>query len=123
MNKIDNSIDHHDPFGFFVRQGDFQRKCYYSEILWVEADRCYSDIYRKGKSRISVVHPMASVEQMLPKEWFMRIHRSYIVNLRFVDGFVGNSVCIGEKMLPISAPYKESLYAYFHFLDSLRRKK
>lgn len=124
LTSDSDSLDRkrHVRDGFLVRQKERQMKCFYLEILWVEAARCYSDIYLKDKMYITVTHPLAMIEKNLPAEIFVRVHRSYIVNLRRVDGFIGNSVCIGTKIIPVSPQYREKLFSYFDFWDLVRRE-
>lgn len=104
----------------YIRDGEYRRKCFYSEILWVEADRCNCYIYRKGKSKLLVILPLAAMEKKLPSACFMRVHRSYIINIYEVDSFVGNAVYIGKEALPVSRRYRAELYAAYDFLESLR---
>ena len=108
---------------FFVRQGERRERCFYSEILYVEASGCYCYIYRRDKPRLSIAHPLLMLEPFLPEEMFKRVHRSYIVNLCEVDGFIGKALCIGKNVLPISPPYRTEVFGCFDFWDIVRKKK
>lgn len=74
---------------FFVRQGERRERCFYSEILYVEASGCYCYIHRRDKPRLSIAYPLLMLEPFLPVDMFRRVHRSYIVNLCEVDGLSG----------------------------------
>jgi DNA-binding LytR/AlgR family response regulator len=50
------------------------------------------------------------IEEILPKEDFIRIHRSYIVALDKIDSIERNRVKIGEELLPISDSYKDGFF-------------
>ena len=108
---------------FFVRQGERRERCFYSEILYVEASGCSCYIYRRDKPRLSIAHPLLMLAPFLPEEMFKRVHRSYIVNLCEVDGFIGKALCIGKNVLPISPPYRTEVFGYFDFWDIVRKKK
>jgi len=108
---------------FFVRQGERRERCFYSEILYVEASGCYCYIYRRDKPRLAIAHPLLRLESFLPGEMFRRIHRSYIVNLCEVDGFIGTAICIGKNVLPVSLPYRAEVFGCFDFWDIGRVKK
>ena len=56
-------------------------------------------------------------------EMFKRVHRSYIVNLCEVDGFIGKALCIGKNVFPISPPYRTEVFECFDFWDIVRKKK
>ena len=44
---------------FFVRQGEREgERCFYSEILYVEASGCYCYIHRRDKPRLSIAYPL-----------------------------------------------------------------
>lgn len=108
---------------FFVRQGERMEKCFYSEVLYVEASGCYSYIYRRDKPRLSIAYPLLVVEPWLPRDIFRRIHRSYIVNLREVEGFIGKAICIADRVLPVSPLYREEVFGCFLFWELKRKKK
>ena len=60
---------------FFVRQGERRERCFYSEILYVEASGCYCYIYRRDKPRLLIAHPLLMLEPFLPEDRFKRVHR------------------------------------------------
>lgn len=92
---------------FYLRQGERTERCFYSEILYVEASGCYCYIYRRDKLRLAIAHPLVMVEPLLPEGMFRRVHRSYIVNLREVECFIGKAICIANRVIPVSPPYRE----------------
>ena len=55
---------------------------------------------------------MKKIEESLPKPEFMRIHHSYIVHMKKIDGIDRFRVVIGDAMLPISDSYKTILQDY-----------
>lgn len=62
-----------------------------------------------GRSLI-ISFNLASVRHKLPENDFIRIHRSCIVNLRYVETLVGNSLKIGNELLAIGREYKDALF-------------
>jgi DNA-binding LytR/AlgR family response regulator len=59
---------------------------------------------------------MKGLESRLPQDTFIRIHRSYIINLDFIELLEDNSVAIGEKLIPIGASFREALMNRLNFL-------
>ena len=108
---------------FFVRQGERVERCFYTEIQYVEASGCYCYVYRRDKPRLSISRPLLAVESLLPPDMFRRVHRSYIVNLFEVEGFIGKAICIGKKVLPVSPPYREDVFGCFQFWDLKRERR
>lgn len=103
--------------GFFIHQKSRFRKVLFADILWVEASRSYSYLHLKDQSTLIVSYSMAGVKQKLPFGTFMQTHRSYLVNLTYVEGFIGNMLCIGKTKLPISKSHRKEVFSKFIILD------
>lgn len=97
---------------FFVKADKKLVKIHFDEILYIEGLKDYV-IIRKDIKRVITLQTMKSLEQKLPSHIFMRIHRSYIVNISKIKAVVGNSVEIIEKgqtkHLPVGKNYKDDL--------------
>lgn len=92
----------------------------YREIAFLKADRDYCFIHFRDGGKWLVVHPMKTVLQHLPASHFMRIHRSFTINLDCVTRFLGNTVYIGDHDFTVSPAYREALFGSFTFLGSVR---
>jgi DNA-binding LytR/AlgR family response regulator len=55
---------------------------------------------------------MKTLEDNLPAERFMRIHRSYIANMTSVTAIERSNILVGDKSLPISDTYKDKVLEY-----------
>ncbi|MCZ8022928.1 MAG: LytTR family DNA-binding domain-containing protein [Cyclobacteriaceae bacterium] len=85
------------------------------DILFIESIKDYVKVISKDKCTITK-QTMASLEDMLPKNNFIRIHRSFFVNVQAIESFTNQSVCIGKQELPIGPLYKNEL------MDRLKEK-
>lgn len=92
------------------------------EIAWLEADRGYTILHLTEERNITVSFNMTQVGKMLPKDDFIQIHRSYVVNLRHVSGKIGNCLKVGDKLLSIGREYRPDVMSRFLILG-VRRKK
>lgn len=79
-----------------------------SDIVWVEALGDYVTIHMADKKH-TVLATMKTIESKLPAEQFMRIHRSYIININKISNLDGNIVVLNKKLLPIGKSYKKGL--------------
>lgn len=86
-----------------------------TDILFVEALADYVVINTEAKKYI-VHHTMKGVEKKLPVGRFVRVHRSFIVNLERIDFIEDLSIHVKAKSIPIGASYKEKLYKTMNFL-------
>lgn len=93
---------------FFIKSDNKLIKIAYDEILFIEALQNYIAVHTKDHKYISYL-TFKSVESNLPVEHFLKIHKSYIVALRYVESIEGNLVKIGKNLLPIGRSYKEEV--------------
>jgi len=89
------------PEFIYVKSNSKKRKIYLEEITYIEALGDYVKIITNTRSFI-VLSTMKGMENRLPPKDFMRIHKSYIVNLRLIDRYDGSKVEIGNHILPLS---------------------
>lgn len=92
----------------FVRSHDKMVKVCINNILFIEAERNYCKIYCKDKEHL-LVTTLKYLEEKLPANNLMRIHRSFIVNLNHIDEIASNHVVIGKKAIPLSTELKKQL--------------
>jgi DNA-binding LytR/AlgR family response regulator len=75
------------------------------DILYVESIRDYIKVVTRSKTIISK-QSISSLEEFLPREAFIRIHRSYIVSLSKIESYTHELVEIARQQLPISRMYR-----------------
>jgi DNA-binding LytR/AlgR family response regulator len=79
------------------------------DILYIEALKDFSRIFIKDQSPLLIGDHLKAVENLLPHQQFMRIHRSYTISLNAITGIFGNTIEIGAIQLPVGASYKQEL--------------
>lgn len=77
------------------------------EVVWIEALGDYVNINLKDKKH-TVLTTMKTIESKL-NDNFMRVHRSYIVNLSKITNLDGNMLVVGKKLIPIGKSHKKLL--------------
>lgn len=94
----------------FLRVDGQIRQVPLDRILYVSGMKDYVMFYLEGEKRALVTHQtMKSVEEMLPADMFMRVHRSYIVALgkiRTIDR--NNCIYIGDEVIHVSEGYTDN---------------
>lgn len=114
LQSHDQMLDWNTPDqqsgSFFVRTNSILKKVNFRDILWIHADGNYSYIYTR-KQRFAVKISMKKFFEKLSSSQFVRIHKSFIVNLNYVEriDLMNNDLMIGEKVLPIGRVYKVML--------------
>jgi DNA-binding LytR/AlgR family response regulator len=81
-------------------------KMYIDEILFIESLKEYIRITTKDKS-ILTKFQLGQIEEMLAKNGFIRVHRSFLIAKNKVDAFSATDVEINGRQIPIGRSYKE----------------
>ncbi len=85
----------------FVKNRETMLKVAIKDIRYIEADRNYCRIFSSEKEYL-IVAPLKKIDEKLPQQHFLRIHRSYIINLSRIDEIGGTHVVISRKTIPMS---------------------
>lgn len=109
-NRSNENHENQNSDDYFFIKADYQvRKILFAEILYFEALKDYVKIYIKGENSPIVFHStLKSLLTKIPAKLFMRVHRSYIINLNNVETIERNHVIFGKNRIPISEQYRES---------------
>ncbi len=115
---VDNNTDQEQkdncssPFvlsdSIFVKRNDKMIKILIEDIYYFEADRNYCKIYSRNRECLLVM-TLKEIDRKLPEEHFLRVHRSYIVNLMHIDEVAGSHVVILKKAIPLSKSLRGKL--------------
>ena len=92
----------------FVRNKEKMVKIMVADILYIEADRNYCRIFTANKEYLLSI-TLKTIEEKFSEKTFVRIHRSYIVNLLHIDEVAESHVMITQRTVPMSAGMKEQL--------------
>ena len=93
------------PDYFFVKCDSKFEKVRYEEVLYVEALQNYVIIHLPGRKLITYL-TLSGLEAQLPKEKFMRVHKSFVVSLSKITAVDGNEIVIDTVKIPISRNLK-----------------
>ncbi|WP_229598672.1 LytR/AlgR family response regulator transcription factor [Runella limosa] len=80
-----------------------------SEIRYVEGLGNYVSIFTDDK-RIVTLLTIKELEERLPKTYFLRVHKSYIVALGKIQGIDGNQIMVAEGHIPLGDTYREAFF-------------
>lgn len=92
----------------FVKSNLKNLKVFISKINWIEAFGDYVKIITEEENHL-VLSTMKSFENELPKERFLRVHKSFIININKVQRFNSKFAEIGNTKIPLSRNKKEEL--------------
>ncbi|NQX81102.1 MAG: response regulator transcription factor [Flavobacteriaceae bacterium] len=113
-NNSNQSITNDDYI--FVKSEYKLIKIELKDIIYIEGLKDYVKYYTVNSEKaILSLKSMKSLEGELPNKNFMRIHRSFIVNLKKITTIERSRIVFGDKYIPISEKYKDN---FQKFIDS-----
>ncbi|WP_452224608.1 LytR/AlgR family response regulator transcription factor [Lacinutrix chionoecetis] len=89
----------------YVKVNKLMVKINYAELQYIEGLSNYIKIHT-SKSSYVVYEKMSDIINQLPGDQFMRIHKSYIINLKKVNAYTKEYVEIAKKHIPVSSTYR-----------------
>ena len=101
-------VEESNPY-IFVNANKKNIKIEFNEILYIESLKDYVKIYLTDQMVITK-NTISDFERKLPA-YFLRVHRSYIINKKRITAFTKHDIEIGEKEIPIGGSYKEMVIA------------
>ena len=101
------------PLDYIFVNADYSLiKIMLPDILWIEGLKDYLRVHLKGNAKPIVVRmAMKTMEDQLPPDQFVRIHRSHIVSKQHITAIRKNSIFIGETELAIGSNYQDVVTA------------
>lgn len=93
----------------FLKDGYVFRKVFFNEILYMESDANYITIHLENGSKIMVRFTMNEFLEQLDKSIFVRIHRSFVINIKMIGSVFPTEVSLKGVKVPIGKNYKDDL--------------
>lgn len=93
---------------FFIKCNNQIEKVFYSDLLYAEAMLNYVMLYTVGK-KMMVYVTIKSLEEQLPATIFIKVHKSFIVNINKIKSIEGNILDIGNEKITISQNLREKV--------------
>jgi DNA-binding LytR/AlgR family response regulator len=113
IEKVQEKTASENEFIFFKADKKIH-KFYFKEILFFEGSGNYVKIHIENATPLMVLEKLSDLEEKLPQNQFMRVHKSFIVNISHIKQIEGNMLKIKDKTVTISQSYKSNLEEYLN---------
>jgi len=96
---------------FITVKADYKLyKINYDDLLFIEGQHEYVTFHTKER-RITALFALKDLEELLPKDRFVRVHKSYIVSFKHIQELDKSDVTVNGTKIPVGASYREELLA------------
>nr|WP_321357671.1 LytTR family DNA-binding domain-containing protein [uncultured Draconibacterium sp.] len=107
-DKKGDEVDSNNEF-LFLKSEYKIRRINFNDIIYIEGLKDYVKVFLKDEPKpIMSLSSLKALEAKLPEAKFMRVHRSFIVNLEKIDTIERSRIVFGKVYIPVSEQYKEA---------------
>ena len=107
-NKVVNTLYERKPMHLFIKDHGCEHVIQINSIKWIKGEREYCKIFMTN-SNLLVTKKLSAIQQLLPDGQFVRIHKSYIVNMNYATVRKGNFLYVDGEWIPIGRDYKKNI--------------
>ena len=107
-NKVVNTLYERKPMHLFIKDHGCEHVIQINSIKWIKGEREYCKIFMTN-SNLLVTKKLSAIQQLLPDGQFVRIHKSYIVNMNYATVQKGNFLLVDGEPIPIGRGYKKNI--------------
>jgi two-component system response regulator LytT len=110
MNKVEANSE------FLFLKSEYKiRRINFNDIRYIEGLKDYVKVYTVQEEKpVLSLTSMKTIESKLPPEKFMRVHRSFIVNLEKITTIERNRIVFGKVYIPVSDQYKDKFQDFLN---------
>lgn len=107
---------------FFIKSDGEYIKIVFQDLVYIEAVGDFTSFYLKNNVKHFALVPLKQMEEHLPKDSFMRVHRSFIVNIKEIDVIGSHELKAKGYKIPFNKNAREELYQKIIANKIIKRK-
>lgn len=101
----------------FIRDGYIFRKVLFSELVYLESDANYVTLHLTSQKKVMVRSTLNDFMEQLDPQVFVRIHRSYAVNIHFIEEITPVDISVSGAKISVGKSFKEGLFSLLGIED------
>ncbi len=110
IRKRAKQQDSATPSKLFVRENGVLRPIKAEEVQFARGESNYTVLYMISDRKITLSHTLRTIEDKLPVSLFCRVHKSYLINLEFIDLIEHSIVVVGGETIPIGKAFRAGFF-------------
>lgn len=107
-----NNIEQITDDYFFIKADRKIIKIHFKDLLFIEGLKDYVVMHTENQKVITAMN-IKTIHEQLPKNTFVRVSKSYIINAKKMDSVDNNTVYIGKNEIPIGTIYRDFFFSEF----------
>lgn len=111
-DHVNSNIENVTEDYIFVKADRRMFKVHFSDIIFIEGLKDYVVIYLESQKVITLMN-IKTINDLLPKSSFVRVSKSYIINVKKIDSVDNNTIYIGKSEIPIGSIYRDYFFNEF----------
>jgi DNA-binding LytR/AlgR family response regulator len=102
----------------FIKDGHIFRKIFLNEILYLESNANYVIVHLLSNKKVMVRSTINDLIEQIDQKYFIRIHRSYSVNINKIEDILPTEIVLQGISIPIGKSYKDDLFKALGIKDN-----
>ena len=107
-NNVENTLHEEKPMCLSIKDSECEHIIQINSIKWIKGERQYCKIFMTDRNLL-VTKQISQIQQLLPEGRFVRIHKSYIVNMDYATFRDVNFLYVDGEPIPIGRGYKKNI--------------
>ncbi|AZA80166.1 DNA-binding response regulator [Chryseobacterium sp. G0186] len=112
QNTVKNTVESNTADFLFIKADRRFYKISFSDIKFIEGLKDYVVIHTRQQKLITAMN-LKTIHQKVSEETFIRVSKSYVVNVDYIDSFDNHNIYIEEAEIPIGEVYKAEFFAKY----------
>src|SRR5258706_2056312 len=108
--KSEHASSYYSKDYMFVRDGYVFRKIFFNELLYLESDANYVILHLKSQKKVMVRSTLNDFTKEIDQKIFIRVHRSYSVNINMIDDIFPTEISVTGIKIPVGKSFREDLF-------------
>ena len=108
--KPEQAASYHARDYMFVRDGYVFRKIFFNELLYLESDANYVTLHLVPQKKVMVRSTLNDFTEQIDPKIFIRVHRSYSVNIHMIDDVFPTAISVGGIQIPVGKSFRQELF-------------
>jgi DNA-binding LytR/AlgR family response regulator len=112
QDTVKTTIESNTNDFLFIKADRRYYKINFTDIKFIEGLKDYVVIHTPNQKLITAMN-LKTIHQKIPSDSFLRVSKSYVVNIDYIDSFDNHNIYIGDSEIPLGEVYKNAFFTRY----------